>query len=145
MATALDAPPLYCSPMASIMLAGEEDEGRKGVWPHHKRVPPWFIPEDWVSWPVLSYSKTELHIVAVHSARKGALRRLIDGAANAGLAPVIVCPLGPAMFAILRKWGWQETIVGEGWDRREEWRPTPPAQKAEGGSTSPGSDQEGRG
>lgn len=112
----------HCSGICSVMLAGEEDCGRKAVWPHHKRLPKWFIPSDWACWPVLSYDKRELHIVAVYSAKKGALRRLIDGAAKVGLSPVIVGPLGQ-MTAILKKWGWQETIVGEGWDARDEWRP----------------------
>lgn len=113
----------YFGSMAAIMCAGERELGRKTVEPHHKRRPSWFIAEDWSLWPVLAYDKHELHIVAVSSARKGALRRLIDGARAAGLTPVVVCPIGPTMPAILARWGWQKTIVGEGWDERDEWRP----------------------
>src|SRR3990167_4889706 len=92
----------YCSPFGSMMLVDEEERGRKAVWPHHKRLPKWLILEDWNGWPILSYDKHELHIVAVWSARKGALRRLIDGAAKSGLSPVIVCPVGPIMPVILK-------------------------------------------
>lgn len=108
--------------MAQIMLAGEEDYGRRAIWPTDKRLPGWFAPGDWSSWPVLSYDDRELHIVAVISARKGALNRLIARAREAGLSPVIVEPFGQ-MLSILNRWGWQKTVVGEGWDRREEWRP----------------------
>jgi hypothetical protein len=127
----------HCGAMASIMLAGEEDEGRRAVWPHHKRLPKWFDPSDWACWPVLSYDKREVHIVAVYAARRGALRRLIDRAAKHGLSPVVVEPIGPTMPAIMRKWGWQKSVVGEGWDRREEWRPAS-AIEARSDATGPG-------
>lgn len=113
----------YLSAIGGIMLAGEAEAGRKTIWPQHKRRPKWFHPEDWSVWPVLSYDDRELHIVAVASARKGALSRLIREAGQAGLSPVIVCPIGLAMAAILRKWKYVREVVGEGWEVREEWRP----------------------
>jgi hypothetical protein len=122
----------YLGGMGAVMLAAEEDAGRKTIWPHHKRRPKWFEASDWRQWPVLSYDNRELHIVAIHSARQGALRRLLDGAAKAGLTPVIVEPIGHIMPALVRKWGWQMTISGEGWDRREEWRPAPVGRNPKG-------------
>jgi hypothetical protein len=120
--------------MGNVMLVGEEELGRKGVWPHHKRLPKWFIPGDWSVWPVLAYDKRELHIVAISSARKGAFRRLVDGARKAGLTPVVVSPFGQ-MTAIMRKWGWRKTVIGEGWDEREEWRPASAIEAATAAKT----------
>ncbi len=112
----------YLTSIGAIMLAGEEADGRKTIWPEHKRRPRWFHPEDWSVWPVLSYTATELHIVAVASARRGALTRLLREARQARLTPVIVEPIGPIMPALMERWGWERTVTGEGWDRREEWR-----------------------
>ncbi|HEX8414030.1 MAG TPA: hypothetical protein VF637_09120, partial [Sphingomicrobium sp.] len=114
--------------MALIMLAGEEDAGRKPVWPHHKRRPKWFHAEDWAQWPVISYDDHEVHVVAVSSARRGAFSRLVREVRAAGLTPVVVEPMGPTMPAILERWGWQMSVNGEGWDHREEWRPAPTKQ-----------------
>jgi hypothetical protein len=107
--------------MGDLMLQAEAEEGREPIWPRCK--PEWLIADDWDPWPVLSIKDNELHIIAIASARKGAFRRLIEGAATAGLSPVVVCPMGQIMPAIMAKWGWRETVVGEGWDSREEWRP----------------------
>lgn len=111
-----------CSTFAAWMLAEEDARGMTAIKPTDD-LPEWFDPFDWSPWPVISYGHGEVHIIAVASAKKGALRRLIDRAAEHGLSPVVVCPLGLIMPAILTKWGWKETVIGEGWDRREEWRP----------------------
>ena len=114
----------HCGAMASIMLAGEEDCGRQGVWPHHKRRPKWFHAEDWSTWPVIAHDEAEVHIVAVWSARKGALSRLVREVRAARLVPVIVEPMGD-MLNILARWDWERRVSGEGWGAREEWRPRP--------------------
>jgi hypothetical protein len=108
------------SEMGHAMLMAEFEEGREPIWPQN--APDWVVAADWHGWPVLSIADGELHIVAIWSARKGALTRLIAGARTAGLSPVIVAPIG-VMPAILAKWGWQQRITGSGWDTREEWRP----------------------
>lgn len=113
-------PPL--SQMGAHMLACELRDGREPVTPN--ACPDWVNISDWHPWPVLAISNGELHIIAVNSIRKGALRRLIVGAATAGLSPVIVEPMGRTMPAIMAKWGWICTTLGEGWQQREEWRPS---------------------
>lgn len=109
------------SPITMMMLAGEAQEGREPIWPNN--APHWLDPSDWHGWPVLAIANGELHIVAIWSARKGALTRLLEGARAAGLSPVVVCPVGREMPAILKHWGWQRKDIGEGWTHREEWRP----------------------
>ncbi len=106
------------------MLAEEEAAGFEPLLPR-KPLPKFVDLEDWTGWPVLSIDRTasELHIVAVAAARPGALTRLIAGAWSEGLSPVIVCPIGEHMHAILAHWGWERVDKGEGADRREEWRP----------------------
>lgn len=107
--------------MGKHMLECEARDGRAPIWPHS--APAWLRPQDWIGWPVLSIANGELHIVAVLSAGLGGLTRLIQGARAAGLSPVIVEPMG-VMPGVLRRWGWQCTVIGDGWDRREEWRPS---------------------
>lgn len=109
------------SEMGYIMLNAEAAEGRDPIWP--STAPAWVCAEDWHSWPVLSIANGELHIIAVWAARKRALTDLITNARANGLAPVIVAPVGQTMPAILAKWGWVQSFVGEGMDVREEWRP----------------------
>lgn len=110
------------SPMGAHMLECERREGREPITPDN--YPAWLQLSDWSPWPVLSIANDELHIIAINAVgRKGALRRLIDGAATAGLCAVIVEPMG-AMPAILAKWGWQRRVVGKGFHAREEWRPS---------------------
>lgn len=107
------------SPITMHMLAGEAREGRQPIYPG---MAPWLDPTDWHGWPVLAIADGELHIIAIWSARVGALTRLIAGGRSAGLSPVIVEPMGD-MVAILDRWGWQSRTVGKGWHSREEWRP----------------------
>lgn len=107
--------------MGEIMLADEALAGRNPIMPDN--APRWFDPNDWAKWPVLSIGGGELYIVAIESARKGALHRLLDAARKAHLTPVIVSPMGQIMPGLVRRWGWTCTVVGEGLDRREEWRP----------------------
>jgi len=109
------------STMGALMLEAEAAEGRTPIWPRNK--PAWLDAEDWEPWPVLAIEGDELHIVAISSTRRGSLKRLIEGAATAGLSPVIVCPIGPIMPAILERWNWKRTLRGRGAEVREEWRP----------------------
>lgn len=109
------------SPMGAHMLDCEAREGRTPIMPGN--APDWLNADDWNPWPVLAVANGELHIIAVNAARKGALTRLIAGARSAGLSPVIVEPMGPAMPGILAKWGWKRRAVGTGFYAREEWRP----------------------
>src|SRR5687767_4395960 len=102
-------PPL--TRMGAHMLLCEARDGRKPITPGS--IPSWFNPSDWHPWPVLSIADGEIHIIAINSARKGALRRLIEGAASVGLSPVIVEPMGLTMPAIMTKWGWVRTVAGE--------------------------------
>lgn len=108
--------------MAISMLADEHQAGRYPLWPGAS--PDWLIADDWEPWPVLSIGGGELFIVAIFAVRAGALTRLLEGSKAAGLRPVIVCPLGRAMPAILKRWGWEMTNPkDEDGGRLEEWRP----------------------
>lgn len=108
--------------MGAHMLECERRDGREPITPEN--CPKWVNISDWSPWPVLSITDGELHIIAINAVGPhGSLRRLIDGASGAGLSPVIVEPMGHAMPAILAKWGWKRSVVGEGWAAREEWRP----------------------
>lgn len=112
-------PPL--SAMGAIMLDIERRRGLTPIWPND--IPPWLILGDWRTFPILAIDGAELHIIAVWSARRGALRRLIKGATGAGLSPVIVAPMGAIMPAILARWRWVRSVRGKGVDRRVEYRP----------------------
>lgn len=83
-----------------------------------------FCREDWRR-GVVSRLGDEVRIVAVEARRqgRGALRRLVDGIKSAGLVPVIVCPVGRFMPAILRHWGWKKTFRFVEGENVEEWRP----------------------
>ncbi len=113
------------------LLNDETRAGRTPILPTN--APAWLNLDDWRGWPVLSIGDGELFVIAVWSARRGALSRLIAGAQGAGLSPVIVCPMGRQMPAILAHWGWQKRIADDpGGGVVEEWRPAPVAERAAG-------------
>jgi len=80
---------------------------------------------DWVYPAVISHDGREAFIVAIRAKHpgSGAFRRLVDNITAAGLTPVVVCPLGATMPAILKRWRWCCTIQGPDGDKVEEWRP----------------------
>lgn len=112
------------NPITWAMLADEMAAGRRAILPDE--VPAWLRVGDWNGWPVLSIDdeRREVHIVALYAARPGAFRALVAGIVEAGLTPVVVAPFA-LMVAIVHRWGWQRSTVGEGWTAREEWRPGP--------------------
>jgi hypothetical protein len=102
----------------------EEQRGHH-VLPVGITVPFLFDAADWQPDSVVSLDGRRVRIVLV-SARQpgsGALTRLVQRIALAGFAPVIVSPVGLTMPAILKHWGWRETVIGTGFDRSEEWTP----------------------
>lgn len=110
--------------MAWQLLADEIAAGRRAILPDE--VPAWLDLRDWHGWPVLSIddAASEVHIVAIWSARPGAFTRLVAGIVAAGFGPVVVCPF-PPMQAILGRWGWRNETLGEGWTALDLWRPGP--------------------
>lgn len=80
---------------------------------------------DWHPSSVFSVLDGELRIVAVLATLpgNGALRRIVIGAEQAGLTPVVVEPVGSIMPAIMRRWKWSRSVKGVGASRVEEWRP----------------------
>lgn len=115
--------------VAGFMIEDEIAAGRAvmqpgSVWPFD------FPAEDWVFPAVVSHDGREVHIVAILAQEpgKGAFRRLIANIEGAGLSPVVVCPVGQTMPAILKRWRWKRRIVGRGFERVDEWRP--PAERS---------------
>lgn len=74
---------------------------------------------------VVTRKGDEIRLVAIWARhpRSGALGRLLASIATAGLRPVIVSPVGDVMPKLVRRWKWQRTIAGSGFDASEEWRP----------------------
>jgi len=115
--------------VAGFMIEDEIAAGRAvmqpgSVWPFD------FPAADWVFPTVVSHDGREVHIVAIlaQNPGSGAFRRLIANIEAAGLSPVVVCPVGVVMPAILKHWRWKRRIVGRGFDRVDEWRP--PAKRS---------------
>lgn len=111
------------TPMGHHMLKLEDQAGYRAIWPDN--APEWLPTEEWSPWPVLSIRGGELFIVAINAKvqRRGAFKRLIAAAYANGLSPVVVCPTGLKMPAIMRNWHWENEVKGSGWERRSEWRP----------------------
>lgn len=104
----------------------------------------WLPARDWHKNDCVSITKDgEVRLVAIAAKRprSGALRRLLAGIEAAGFRPVIVCPIGRQMPAILAKWGWVLTKVGATfYTREDQWRPPEAAQEAadaSGGTDTP--------
>jgi len=101
---------------------------------------PWLPSSDWHDTDVVSLDGDEVRLVAIAAKRPGtgAFRKLIWAIEAAGLSPVVICPIGRIMPAILKKWGWVETKVGTTFeDREEQWRP-PRQTEAQGEATGAG-------
>jgi hypothetical protein len=110
--------------MAGLMIESEINAGHQPVQPGC--VSPFAFPlTDWPFPQVISLDGSEVRLVAIRASNpgSGALSRLIEAIQDAGLRPVIVAPVGSAMPAILRHWGWRWRVVGRGWEQVEEWRP----------------------
>ncbi len=109
--------------MAGVMLDAEVAAGRQPIQPG-AREPFHFPAADWSFPQIVSLDGGEVRLIAINADRpgSGALTRLLANICAAGLRPVIVAPVGLAMPAILARWGWVETVIGEGWGRVDEWR-----------------------
>lgn len=86
---------------------------------------PFSLPlSHWHGNAVIALDGIEVRIVAIWAKHQGqgAFTRLIDNIKAAGLTPVVLTPIGDAMPAILKKWGWVRTDVGEGFKHEEQWR-----------------------
>lgn len=116
--------------VAGLMLADEAKAGRRPVQPGEP-APFDFPAEDWPFPQVVSIDGDEVRLIAIRAAveRSGALKRLVASIRAAGLTPVIVAPVGVAMPAILRRWGWVGTVKGDGWEQVDEWRPSTEEQR----------------
>jgi hypothetical protein len=119
--------------VAGLMIVDEIKAGRAVVQPGCEW--PFVIPaEDWTYPVVISHDGREVRIIAIHAAApgNGAFRRLIDNIAAAGLSPVVVEPVGVVMPAIMKRWGWRGRVVGKGFNRFWEWRPSKALGRGDG-------------
>jgi len=109
-------------PVEAIRL-GERERGFEPIFPG-ERV--WFPAADWSPRDIASVKGHEVRIVAIMARHpgSGAFSRLITNIAKRQLVPIVVEPLFRRMPDILLRWGWKQTIVGDGRARQETWRPT---------------------
>jgi hypothetical protein len=110
--------------VAGLMIQDEIKAGRAvmqpgSVWPFE------FIEADWHFPAVVSHDGREVRIVAILALHpgNGAFRRLVDNITGAGLAPVVVEPVGVVMPAIMKRWKWRGSTRGVGENTVNEWRP----------------------
>ncbi len=106
-----------------MMEDGETQAGRALVPLGATR--PFPLPSTDFKDAVLSLADGQVRIVLVTAKHpgRGAFRRLVRAIISAGLAPVVCEPVGFVMPAIMKRWGWRESITGCGFDRVAEWRP----------------------
>lgn len=102
------------------MRDNERERGFRVVLPGEV---PWLPVDDWHESVTISIDGDEVRLVAVLAKRTGSFRRLLTALATHGLQPVVVCPIGPIMPAILKHLGWAKREIGSGWDMEEQWRP----------------------
>lgn len=107
-------------PIYEQMRDAERERGYRVVIPGEE---PWLSADDWVESNVVSVDGAEVRLVAILAKRPGSFRRLLGALASYGLRPVVVCPVGPIMPAIMKHLGWQMRTLGSGWDAEEQWRP----------------------
>jgi len=71
----------------------------------------WYPKADWRTPSCVSIGGGFVRLVAImaRKPRTGALRRLVTNVQALGLKPVVVCPIGQDMLAILKHWGWRRT------------------------------------
>jgi hypothetical protein len=110
--------------VAGLMIMSEIEAGRRCVQPGDAE--PFDFPKnDWHFPAVVSLDGAEVRIIAIlaNEPGSGAFSRLIRNIRAAGLSPVVVEPVGLAMPAILKRWGWRGRRAGFGMDVTWEWRP----------------------
>jgi len=85
----------------------------------------WLPVLDWPDDIVVSMRGKKVRIIAIKAKypSNGAFSRLITDIAKAGLTPIIVEPMF-VMPDILKRWGWSRQIIGSGFEREEQWRPS---------------------
>lgn len=108
-----------------IWLKMRADELARGHYIMPVGSAPFLSTDDWKPEACVSIADGEVRIVLIEAREPGtgAFRRLVEGITDAGLRPVVVCPLDH-MKAILKRWGWQVTEVGSTfYDREDQWRP----------------------
>lgn len=113
-------------PIYESMRAAERERGFRVVLPGEER---WLSPDDWDQSVVVSQDGAEVRLVAILARKPGSFRRLLASLASHGLRPVVVCPIGPIMPAILAHYGWTMRTLGSGWDAEEQWRPNRPDEE----------------
>lgn len=108
---------------SEAMIADERERGF-GVFAVGQRS--WLLARDWRPDCVVTQDRDrrEVRIIAIMAKDKGqgAFRRMVRGIMAEGFTPVVVEPMLD-MPAILAKWGWLRTDVGEGFHHEEQWRP----------------------
>jgi len=107
-------------PIYEQMREQERERGFRVVIPGEER---WLSADDWHESNVVSVDGSEVRLVAILAKRRGSFRRLLAALASHGLRPVVVCPIGPIMPAIMAHLGWVKRDIGSGWDAEEQWRP----------------------
>lgn len=107
-------------PIYEQMREQERERGFRVVIPGEER---WLSADDWHESNVVSLDGSEVRLVAILAKRPGSFRRLLGTLASYGLKPVVVCPIGPIMPAIMKHYGWVKRELGSGWDAEEQWRP----------------------
>lgn len=108
------------TPIYELMRAEERARGYTTVLPG---LMSWLPMDDWHESVVVSQDGAEVRLVAILAKRTGSFRRLVAALKEQGLTPVVVCPIGPIMPAILKHYGWTQRTLGSGWDIEEQWRP----------------------
>lgn len=107
-------------PIYEQMRAAERERGFHVVIPGEVA---WLSADDWHESNVISMDGAEVRLVAILAKRPGSFKRLLASLASHGLKPVVVCPVGPIMPAIMRHYCWEKRELGSGWDAEEQWRP----------------------
>lgn len=107
-------------PIYEQMRKQERERGFRVVIPGEER---WLSADDWHESNVVSLDGGEVRLVAILSRRPGSFKRLLASLASHGLRPVVVCPIGPIMPAMMQRYGWIKRELGSGWDAEEQWRP----------------------
>jgi len=108
------------SPIYEQMRQAERERGFRVVIPGET---PWLSVDDWHESSVVSMDGSEVRLVAILAKRPGSFKRLLATLASHGLKPVVICPVGPIMPAIMRHYCWEKRDLGSGWDAEEQWRP----------------------
>ena len=111
-------------PIYELLRKGEEHKGHFVIRPGQKD---WLPADDWDETSVVSQDGKEVRLVAILAKRSsnGAFKRLLGAIKEAGLKPVVVCPM-PDIEIMLRAFGWryqQHRPAGDALLEEEHWRP----------------------